>query len=220
MAVAALTDQAPMGMNPTGVGGLNIIVSERVMNRLADDEDMANVQTYLHLKSTEPMKTQQEIEELQETNLQAYNLYQSRKSEEQKILLMSVFSYGFIVLISAISIANIFNTISTSISLRKREFAMLKSIGMTPRGFAKMMNYESIFYGVNSLLFGLPISFVTMYLIYRALAYKFSYEFALPWLSILSVIAAVFVIVGSAIVYSSAKVKKDNIIDALKQENV
>ncbi|MED4729692.1 ABC transporter permease [Aneurinibacillus migulanus] len=220
VAVAALTDQAPMGMNPTGVGGLNIIVSERVMNRLADDEDMANVQTYLHLKSTEPMKTQQEIEELQETNLQAYNLYQSRKSEEQKILLMSVFSYGFIVLISAISIANIFNTISTSVSLRKREFAMLKSIGMTPRGFAKMMNYESIFYGVNSLLFGLPISFVTMYLIYRALAYKFSYEFALPWLSILSVIAAVFVIVGSAIVYSSAKVKKDNIIDALKQENV
>ncbi|CCF12591.1 permease family protein [Brevibacillus laterosporus GI-9] len=218
--VAALTDQAPMGMNPTGVGGLNMIVSERVMNRLADDEDLVNVSTYLHLKSTEPMRTQQEIEEMHETNLNVYNVYQSRKSEEQQILLMSVFSYGFIVLISAISIANIFNTISTGVSLRKREFAMLKSVGLTPKGFAKMMNYESIFYGVKSLLFGLPISFVVMYLTYRAFSNKFSYGFTLPWMSILSVIVAVFVIVSSAIVYSGAKVKKENIIDALKQENI
>ncbi|BBH19229.1 ABC transporter permease [Paenibacillus baekrokdamisoli] len=217
--VAALTDQAPMGMSPTGVGGLNMIVSERVMNRLADD-DLGNVQMYLHLKSTEPLRTQQEIEEMHETDLNVFNVYQSRKSEEQQILLMSVFSYGFIVLISAISIANIFNTISTGISLRKREFAMLKSVGMTPKGFAKMMNYESIFYGVKSLLFGLPVSFVVMYLIYRAFANKFSYGFTLPWMSILSVIVAVFVIVGSAMLYSGAKIKKENIIDALKQENI
>ncbi|NEW07321.1 ABC transporter permease [Paenibacillus sp. SYP-B3998] len=217
--VAALTDQAPMGMSPTGVGGLNMIVSERVMNRLADD-DLGNVQMYLHLKSTEPLRTQQEIEEMHETNLNVFNVYQSRKSEEQQILLMSVFSYGFIVLISAISIANIFNTISTGLSLRKREFAMLKSVGMTPKGFTKMMNYESIFYGVKSLVFGLPVSFVVMYLIYRAFANKFSYGFTLPWMSILSVIVAVFVIVGSAMLYSGAKVKKENIIDALKQENI
>ncbi|WP_442602462.1 ABC transporter permease [Paenibacillus sp. KN14-4R] len=217
--VAALTDQAPMGMSPTGVGGLNMIVSERVMNRLADD-DLGNVQMYLHLKSTEPMRTQQEIEEMHETNLNVSNVYQSRKSEEQQILLMSVFSYGFIVLISAISIANIFNTISTGVSLRKREFAMLKSVGMTPKGFSKMMNYESIFYGVKSLVFGLPVSFVVMYLIYRAFSNKFSYGFTLPWMSILSVIVAVFVIVGSAMLYSGSKVKKENIIDALKQENI
>ncbi|MDP4096402.1 ABC transporter permease [Paenibacillus sp. P96] len=185
-----------------------------------DDEDLANASTYLHLKSTEPMTTQQEIEEMHETNLNVYNVYQSRKSEEQQILLMSVFSYGFIVLISAISIANIFNTISTGLALRKREFAMLKSVGMTPKGFAKMMNYESIFYGVKSLLFGLPVSFVVMVLIYRAFANKFSYGFTLPWISILSVIVAVFVIVSSAMVYSGAKVKKGNIIDTLKQENI
>ncbi|KKO53172.1 ABC transporter permease [Paenibacillus sp. DMB20] len=218
--VAVLTDQVPMGMNMTGLGGLNMIVSERVMNLLADDEDLANVSTYLHLKSTEPMRTQQEIEEMHETNLNVNNVYQSRKSEEQQILLMSVFSYGFIVLISAISIANIFNTISTGLSLRKREFAMLKSVGMTQKGFAKMMNYESIFYGAKSLMFGLPVSFVLMVLIYRAFANKFSYGFTLPWMSILSVIVAVFAIVGSAIVYSGAKVKKENIIDALKQENI
>ena len=136
------------------------------------------------------------------------------------ILLMSVFTYGFIVLITAISIANIFNTISTSISLRKREFAMLKSVGMTPQGFSRMINYESIFYGIKSLLYGLPISIFVMYLIHRSLMNSFSYSFDLPWISISYVIAAVFIIVGSAILYSSAKVKKENIIDALKQENI
>lgn len=218
--VAALTDQAPMGMSGAGVGGLNMIVSERIMDQLADDEELANVQTYLYLKSTEPMSTQQEIEEMFETNLNVYNVYQSRKSEEQQILLTAVFSYGFIVLISAISIANIFNTISTGLSLRKREIAMLKSVGMTPKGFAKMMNYESIFYGVKSLLIGLPVSFAVMILIYRSFANRFSYGFTVPWLSMLSVVVAVFVIVVSAIIFSSRKLKKENIIDALKQENI
>ncbi|EGG31858.1 ABC transporter permease [Paenibacillus sp. HGF5] len=218
--VAALTDQAPMGMSGAGVGGLNMIVSERIMDQLADDEELANVQTYLYLKSTEPMRTQQEIEEMFETNLNVYNVYQSRKSEEQQILLTAVFSYGFIVLISAISIANIFNTISTGLSLRKREIAMLKSVGMTPKGFAKMMNYESVFYGVKSLLFGLPVSFVVMILMYRSFANRFSYGFTVPWLSVLSVVVAVFVIVVSAIIFSSRKLKKENIIDALKQENI
>lgn len=218
--VAALTDQAPMGMSGAGVGGLNMIVSERIMDQLADDEELANLQTYLYLKSTEPMRTQQEIEEMFETNLNVYNVYQSRKSEEQQILLTAVFSYGFIVLISAISIANIFNTISTGLSLRKREIAMLKSVGMTPKGFAKMMNYESIFYGVKSLVFGLPVSFAVMILMYRSFANRFSYGFTVPWLSVLSVVVAVFVIVVSAIIFSSRKLKKENIIDALKQENI
>ncbi|MEK3839181.1 FtsX-like permease family protein [Paenibacillus sp. FSL R7-0128] len=218
--IAALTDKAPMGMSPLGVGGLNMIVSERVMKRLADGEELANAPMYLHLKSTEPVKTQQEIEAMNETHLNVYNAYQFRIREEQQILLMNVFSYGFIVLISVISVANIFNTISTGLALRKREFAMLKSVGATPKGFAKMLNYESVYYGVKSLLYGLPVSFAVMVLIYRAFANKFSYGFTLPWMSILSVIVCVFVIVSSAVVYSGAKIKKENIIDALKQENI
>lgn len=67
---------------------------------------------------------------------------------------MNVFSYGYIVLISAISVANIFNTISTGLALRKREFAMLKSVGATPKGFAKMLNYESVFMGSSRSCMG------------------------------------------------------------------
>jgi putative ABC transport system permease protein len=136
------------------------------------------------------------------------------------MLLMSVFTYGFIVLITAISMANIFNTISTSIALRKREFAILKSVGMTPKGFSKMLNYESVFYGVKSLVYGLPLSILLMYLIYRSLGYTFNYGFTLPWNSIIFVMGAVFFIVISAMLYSSSKIKQESIVEALKQENI
>ncbi|WP_416654183.1 ABC transporter permease [Bacillus amyloliquefaciens] len=218
--IAALTDQYPMGIFSEVVGGLNIISSKQVMDQLINDKMKDEIYTYLFLKSSNPMKTQQEIEKMKDHNLHVENMYQYRKQNEQKVMLMSVFSYGFIALISVISIANIFNTISTGISLRKREFAMLKSVGITPKGFNKMMNYESIFYGMKALIFGIPISFAVMYLIYRSMMNKFSYGFIFPWMSIIYVIAAVFVIVISAMLNSSAKIKKENIIEALKQENI
>ncbi|MEH7248187.1 FtsX-like permease family protein [Neobacillus niacini] len=136
------------------------------------------------------------------------------------IMLMSVFTYGFITLISLISIANIFNTISTSISLRKREFAMLRSVGMTPKGFNKMIQYESIFYGVKALTYGLPISVLVMFGIHRSTGYTFEYGFQLPWMSIFFVIVVIFLIVGSAMLYSISKIKNKNIIESLKQENI
>lgn len=219
--IAALTDQLPMGVETYDLSSLNLIISENTLEQL-DDEALDEVgQSFvLYLTSDDPLDTQKKIEEIEEVRHAIYNVYQNRQGEEQLILLMSVFTYGFITLITLISIANILNTISTSISLRKREFAMLKSMGMTPKGFNKMINYESIFYGIKALLYGLPISIAIMYLMYRALMNSFDYVFTLPWLSLLYVVVAVFLIVGIAMLYSSGKVKKENIIDALKQENI
>ncbi|ADU32487.1 FtsX-like permease family protein [Evansella cellulosilytica] len=220
LTIEALTDQLPMGVTTGGgISEIKVFVSEAVFQNLIDLEGRAISRDYIYLNSSDPLKTQEEIEDIDE-NLYIYNVYQSRQQSEQLVLLMSVFIYGFIVLITVISIANIFNTISTSISLRKREFAMLKSVGMTPKSFNKMMNYESIFYGIKSLLYGIPISIGIMYLLYKAMMNTFEYRFEVPWMSILVVVIAVFVIVGSAMLYSISKVKKENIIEALKQENI
>lgn len=219
--IASLTDVLPMGIGSSYVGEVNIIVSEQVFSELVNVDEMnKEVTNILYLRSGDPLALQYSIEEMNENNIYINNVYQNRQQEEQMVLLMSVFTYGFIVLITLISVANIFNTISTSISLRKREFAMLKSMGMTPKGFRKMINYESIFYGIKSLLYGIPISIILMYLIYRSMMNSFSFSFSLPWLSIMYVIIAVFCIVSAAMLYSSSKVKKENIIDALKQENI
>jgi putative ABC transport system permease protein len=217
--IGALTHQVPMGIQTVAVGGLDLIVPQATMDSLLANTDI-EVTPYVYLKSSDPMATQTAIEDRKDSSIHVFNVYQQRQQDEQMIMLMSVFTYGFITLISFISIANIFNTISTSISLRKREFAMLRSVGMTPKGFNKMVQYESIFYGVNALLYGLPISVLVMFGIHRSAGYTFEYGFELPWLNILFVIVVIFLIVGSAMLYSISKIKNENIIESLKQENI
>ena len=131
-----------------------------------------------------------------------------------------VFAYGFIILISLIAAANVFNTISTNIALRRREFAMLKSVGMTAKGFNRMMNFECILYGTRSLLFGLPVSVGISYLIHLAVSEGYQKEFTLPWVAFGIAVLSVFLVVFVTMMYSMSKVKKDNPIDALKNENL
>ncbi|SNT18082.1 putative ABC transport system permease protein [Anaerovirgula multivorans] len=223
--IATLTDKVTMGISSVGfMGSFNMIVSEDVFNKFVEDNKnmIESTNTTLFLKSNDPLSLQEDIEEIQKSyeqyGMSIYNVYMARQREEQMIVIMSIFTYAFILLITSICVANIFNTISTGIALRKREFAMLKSVGMTSKSFNKMINYESIFYGIKALVYGLPISFAMMYLIYRTLMMKFRFGFEIPWVSVFIAIAAVFIIVGVAMLYSSKKVKKENIIDALKQE--
>lgn len=218
--VVALTDKQPLGIEKAYQGSITMIVSEATIAQLNKDDQITEGRSALYLASADPLGIHEEIEKLKDSSMYMFNHHKIKQDDDQFVLLISVFTYGFIALITAISVANIFNTISTSISLRKREFGMLKSVGMTPKGFNKMINYESIFYGVKSLLFGLPLSIGVMYLIYNSMMDSFDYPFVMPWLSIVYVIIGVFVIVGVAMLYSSSKVKKENIIDALKQENI
>ncbi len=215
--IAAKTNEAPAGVSTSYLGNLDLIVPMDALDELgfiADD-------TYpsITLASSDPMKTEAEILEINEAGIDISNVFQRRQQQEQLVLLMQVFTYGFITLISLISIANIFNTISTSVQLRKREFAMLRSVGMTPKGFNKMIRYESLFYGVKALAYGLPISFAAMVAMHFALGQTFDYGFIVPWGSVAFVIVVIFLIVGAAMLYSIAKIKNDNIIESLKQEN-
>lgn len=219
--IAEETEQLPLGIyNSTNPGQFILIMSKSSIEKLVGDIDIETGTSEMYIKSSDPMKTVEDLENIGINKDSIYNVYESKKNDEQFLFVLGVFVYGFITLITLITVSNIFNTISTSIALRKREFGMLKSVGMTPKGFNKMIHYESIFYGIKSLLYGLPISVIVMFLIYKATEFSYEYEFYLPWKSIGIVIVAVFLIVGIVMLYSSSKVKKENIIDALKQENI
>lgn len=160
---------------------------------------------------------------LMENGLSDDFLFDYADSVEQSrnmIMIVRVFAYGFIVLISLIAAANVFNTISTNISLRRREFAMLKSVGMTAKGFNKMMNFECLLYGSKALLLGLPVSCGITYLIYLAIMEGYETTFHLPWGAIGIAVLSVFLVVFVTMMYSMSKIKKDNPIDALKNENL
>lgn len=223
--IAAATDKLPTGVFSEGTNpDFNIIVSREVFDKIIGVRGniVESIDTNLFINSNDPVTLQTDIETIinagGENKMSIQNVFMNRQRENQIIVLMSVFGYGFVALIIAICVANILNTISTSVALRKREFAMLKSVGMTPKSFNKMINYESIFYGIKSLAYGLPVSIGIMYLIHRIIMGKFNFDFILPWVSILSAVVSVFIIVGVAMLYSSSRVKKENIIDALKSE--
>ena len=134
--------------------------------------------------------------------------------------IMKVFIYGFISLITLIAIINIINSISNSMNERKTEFAMLKSVGVTPQGFKKMIYVESLRYGAKSLVWSLPISIGLHALMYYALsnAEGMQIPFSTNWQYYLAAILAVFVIILLSLLYSADKIKDDNIIENLKQD--
>lgn len=142
------------------------------------------------------------------------------ESDRNLVLIIQVFAYGFIVLISLIAAANVFNTISTNISLRRREFAMLRSVGMTNRGLHRMMNYECMLYGSKALLYGLPAATGVTYLIYLSVAQGYSTDFHMPWLAVGIAVFSVFAVVFATMLYAMSKIQNDNLIDALKSENL
>lgn len=157
-----------------------------------------------------------------ENDLDLYvsNTFENEENARNMVLIVNVFSYGFITLISLISMTNVFNTISTNILLRRREFAMLRSVGMTGRGLNKMMNFECLLYGTKSLIFGIPVSIGVTYLIYMSVKQGLSTHFYMPWVGITVAVISVFLVVFITMLYAMSKIKKDNTIDALRNENL
>lgn len=133
------------------------------------------------------------------------------------VFVLQVFVYGFIVLITLVTLANIINTISTGIQLRRKEFAMIKSVGTTPKGFGKMICLESVFYGLKALVFAIPISLLLSFAMNKQLGSSFV-PFEINYLMYLYVIAAVFVIIGISMLFSIRQLKKDSIVSTLKDE--
>ena len=146
---------------------------------------------------------------------------QAGKEELRAVMtLVKVFSYGFITLISLIAAANVFNTIYTNITLRRRELAMLRSVGLSNKGIRRMIDFESLIYGLCSLLLGLPASGAVTYLIYSFVNREYEVPFTLPWGNIAFAVASIFLVVFASMLYATSRIKKDNPIDALKNENV
>lgn len=149
-----------------------------------------------------------------------YDLRAQEESNRNIVLIINVFSYGFIVLMTLIAIANVFNTMTTNIALRRRDFAMLASIGMSRKGIRKMLRYECILYGVRALLWGLPISFVVTVILYCIVLNTVDSVFTLPWASVAAAVICVFLVVFLSMMYALKRLEKENVADALKDDNV
>lgn len=148
-----------------------------------------------------------------------YNVHAILEENRNITFIINLFTIIFTMMISLIAVANVFNTISTNIKLRRRELAMLRSVGMSDRDFNKMMRFECALYGLRTLLFGLPIAALLSWLIYKAMVVGGAeIDFIFPWASFTISILGVFLVVFITMLYAVSKIKKENIIDALRDD--
>lgn len=227
--IVGMTEQLVMGcQKPSSPWeSFPLVVAKSTLKKINRDLHRSEVdyRSKVYLKLNQGANIEKEIETIMkehgyDSSYYMNNHYASLQQTKQMIFVFSVFAYGFITLISLICIANLCNTISTSFAIRRREFAMLKSVGMTPKQFHKMVRMESMFYGIKALLFGLPISFFVSFFIYRIVSGNVSTGYTCPIHAFLFATIAVFVVVGTAMFYASRKIRKENIMDGLMAENI
>ena len=213
--IACIADKAPFGFKNKFENTSIIIVSDELFDKYADSNRLV-----VYYDSSNPDKLQDSLDEqLQDINYYVNNVAENALIMRKLFTLIGIFLYGFIIVISLIGITNIFNTITTNMELRRQEFAMLKSVGMTKKEFNRMIRLESIFMGVKSLLFGIPIGVALSYLIHKTFASTVQ-KYDLPELSIIISIVAVFLLITCIMKYSINKINKQNTIETIRNENI
>lgn len=155
-----------------------------------------------------------------DSELNYYDMDEEAKAEKSIVIVISIFLYGFICVITLIGVTNIFNTITSNMELRQKEFAMLKSVGMTKKEFNHMINLETLFYSSKSLIYGSILGIIGSYFVHRAFAGKIDTQFVLPYKAILICILFVFIVVYMIMKYSMNKINKQNMIETIRKENI
>ncbi len=197
----------------------SVLVSEDYFKKLfAEDNDYTT--RVVVIDSADPVNTVEYINNLDIENLDVFNINEQKEQMNAVVLIIAIFAYGFIIVISLIGITNVFNTINTSMRLRSKEFAMLKSIGMTKKEFNRMIRLESLFYGLKSLLIGVPLGLLGGYAIFKATGNTIMLDYSFPTMAVLISIVFVFSVVWLIMKLSISKVNKQNIIETIRNDNI
>ncbi len=101
---------------------------------------------------------------------ETFDKAEATENNRQIYLILKLAVCIFAVLTTLIITLNICNTMSNTISMRRNEFAVLRSIGMGQRGLRQMLLLEAALYGVKALLLALPISFLIHCILYRLIS--------------------------------------------------
>lgn len=215
--IVALSNERPFGYDNAYTSYGYLIVSDDYMNRI----DTKNTDsTLLNINCDDPDKAQDILVnefDIRKNNI--VNAAQERRNNENLILTIKIFLYGFIAVVSLIGITNIFNTVTTGMELRGKEFAMLQSIGMTKKEFDKMIRLESVFYGSKALIIGVVSGTILSYVIYIS-AGESQLKYTLPLLAIVMSVIVVIILLLGIMKYSIAQIRKQNIIETIRNENI
>ncbi len=211
--LAEVTKKRPIGLEKVYYEDGFLIVDKNYYNRF-------NLIPYeLMIDTDKPDDVEKEIK-LFNSELDIINFDKEARQERAIVVVISIFLYGFIAVITLIGVTNIFNTLTSNMELRQKEFAMLKSIGMTKKEFNRMINLETLFYSSKSLIYGTILGVLSSYAIHYGFNKSVETSFNLPITAILISIVFVFIIVYIIMRYSMSKINKQNTIETIRKENI
>ena len=204
----------PYGLEGVFYDGGYLVVNKNEFKNIDFSDDVT-----ITIQSNNTTELQTAIEE-KDSSLTIVNLEDVAKEEKSMILVTNIFLYGFIAVITLIGVTNIFNTITSNMELRQKEFAMLKSIGMTKKEFNRMINLETLFYGTKSLLYGIILGLLGTLAMYKAFSVKIDAGMYIPIKPIIISVIFVFILIFIIMRYSISKINKQNTIETIRKENI
>lgn len=231
--IAGVTDKVPIGYKGYSNTTLMFMNQKGFESLWADDKSgnelkpgYASYSAYVVAENADDYqdtfeKETEENPEYSQISFYVSNLDKAMRDEKSLFTLLGVFAYGLIVVIALIGITNIINTLSTGMELRSREFATLRSIGMTDKQFAGMVRLESVFISVKALVIGVPLGILISYLlcvIMNRMDGAIIYE--PPYKAIILCIVVVIMLIYAIMKLSMTKLRHNNIIETIKNENL
>lgn len=231
--IAGVTDKVPIGYNGNSNTTLLFMNQKGFESLWADGKNgneikpgHASYSAYVVAENADEYqdtfeKETEENPEYSQISFYVSNLDKEMRDEKSLFTLLGVFAYGLIVVIALIGITNIINTLSTGMELRSREFATLRSIGMTDKQFAGMVRLESVFISVKALVIGVPLGILISYLLcvmMNRMDDAIIYE--PPYKAIILCIVVVIMLIYAIMKLSMTKLRHNNIIETIKNENL
>lgn len=230
--IAGVTDKVPIGYKSYSYATLLFMNQKGFESLWADGKSNELKQRYVSYSAYVVAENADEYQdtfeketegnpEYSQISFYVSNLDKQMRDEKSLFTLLGVFAYGLIVVIALIGITNIINTLSTGMELRSREFATLRSIGMTDKQFAGMVRLESMFISVKALVIGVPLGILISYLlcvIMNRMDGAIIYE--PPYKAIILCIVVVIMLIYAIMKLSMTKLRHNNIIETIKNENL
>lgn len=134
------------------------------------------------------------------------------------IVLAEIVMYGFVVLLILMGFASVISTLTTNIRIRSREFAVLKSVGMTSASLRKMIYSESILCAIKASISGIILGIAIPLAINLSIRKVFPVLYHIPWETL---VIGMFVLISIIMFITHieiTKLKSKNIIDEIRMD--
>ncbi|MCR2044027.1 ABC transporter permease [Anaerosalibacter massiliensis] len=212
--------------------GIYIFVPKDVLNSLM--ENFALPGDYSHSERMKLLVDEKNINKvkegikdiskyyLPEDDYSIWSILDDEAEEKMVNKIFSLVTFSIVFFLGVIGVSNAYSSINNNLRNRRREFAMLKSMGITKDGLSRMLNLEGIYYSIYPFIFSIPISLLLLAIIVKVKKI-FTVKDILMFLDykvIIGYVVVIFMSVYLAYYFGIRKIEKDEIVDVLKDESI